>query len=75
MSEIYLTDSQQLFSAILTVNLKNILSYDVAVFQWITSCHKNSMTTRVITRIRTVIDNVRVNNASFSWNNFHFEGH
>ena len=25
------------------------LSYDVAVIQWITSCHKNHMTTRVIT--------------------------
>ena len=24
------------------------LSYDVAVIQWITSCHKNHMTTRVI---------------------------
>ena len=27
----------------------NFLSYDVAVIQWITSCHKNRMTTRVIT--------------------------
>ena len=25
------------------------ISYDVAVIQWITSCHKNHMTTRVIT--------------------------
>ena len=25
------------------------LSHDVAVIQWITSCHKNRMTTRVIT--------------------------
>ena len=25
------------------------LSYDVAVIQWITSCHKNRMTIRVIT--------------------------
>ena len=25
------------------------LPYDVAVIQWITSCHKNRMTTRVIT--------------------------
>ena len=25
------------------------LSHDVAVIQWITSCHKNCMTTRVIT--------------------------
>ena len=28
------------------------LSYDVAVIQWITSCHKNRMTTRVITHWR-----------------------
>ena len=27
----------------------SILSYDVAVIQWITSCHKNRMPTRVIT--------------------------
>ena len=26
-----------------------ILSYDVAIIQWITSCHKNRMTTRYIT--------------------------
>ena len=26
-----------------------LLSYDVAVIQWITSCYKNRMTTRVIT--------------------------
>ena len=26
-----------------------LLSYDVAVIQWITSCHENRMTTRVIT--------------------------
>ena len=25
-----------------------VLSYDVAVIQWITSCHKNRMATRVI---------------------------
>ena len=28
---------------------KTILSYDVAVIQWINSCHENRMTTRVIT--------------------------
>ena len=28
---------------------KSNLSYDVAVNQWITSCHKNLMATRVIT--------------------------
>ena len=31
------------------------LSYDVAVFQWITSCHKNHMTTRVITLLREYV--------------------
>ena len=28
------------------------LSYDVAVIQWITSCHKNRVTTRAISRLR-----------------------
>ena len=32
-----------------------ILSYDVAVFQWITSCHKNRMTTRVLTLLREYV--------------------
>ena len=31
------------------------LSYDAAVFQWITSCHKNRMTTRVITLLREYV--------------------
>ena len=41
------------------------LSYDVTFIQRITSCHKNGMTTRVITlaRRRNAIDNFRVNNA------------
>ena len=41
------------------------LSYDVAIIQWITSYHKNHMTTRVVTllRLRNVIDKGRVNNA------------
>ena len=34
---------------------KRYLSYDVAVFQWITSCHKNRMTTRVITLLREYV--------------------
>ena len=34
---------------ILTVHSPVFLSYDVAVIQWIASCHKNRMTTRVIT--------------------------
>ena len=29
--------------------LNTLLSYDVAVIQWLTSCHKNRMTTRYIT--------------------------
>ena len=33
----------------------NYLSYDAAVFQWITSCHKNRMTTRVITLLREYV--------------------
>ena len=31
------------------------LSYDVAVFQWITSCHKNRMPTRVLTLLREYV--------------------
>ena len=31
---------------------ENNLSYDVAVIQWITSCHKNRMTTNVIIFLR-----------------------
>ena len=31
---------------------KSDLSYDVVVIQWITLCHKNRMTTRVITLCR-----------------------
>ena len=34
---------------------ENVLSYDVAVIQWITSCHKNRMTTRVITLWREYV--------------------
>ena len=37
------------------IEKKSSLSYDVAVFQWITSCHKNLMTTRVITLRRVYI--------------------
>ena len=32
-----------------------ILSYDVAVIQWITSCHRNRMATRVITLWRVYV--------------------
>ena len=53
----------------------SLLSYDAAVFQWITSCHKNRMTTRVITLvgIRNVIDDVRNNNVNFHWKCVHFK--
>ena len=54
---------------------KLYLSYDVAVIQWITSCHKNRDHTcnNTLARIRDVIDNVRAN-AFSSLNNVHFEG-
>ena len=37
---------------------ENNLSHDVAVIQWITSCHKNRMTTRVITLWRTDVNSL-----------------
>ena len=42
-----------------------ILSYDVAVIRWISSCHKNRMTTHYITLAGTsnVHDDVHVNHA------------
>ena len=36
-------------SLLLATHHLSFLSYDVAVIQWITSCYKNRMTTRVIT--------------------------
>ena len=53
---------------------KIYLSHDVAAIQWITSCHKNRIITRVITLLRNVIDNVRVKNAFSHWTNVYFEG-
>ena len=41
--------SESALPVILVVYHKWHLAYDVAVIQWITSCHKNRMTTRVIT--------------------------
>ena len=38
-------------------SMKYILSYDVAVIQWITSCHNT------LARTRNVTDNAHVNNA------------
>ena len=58
------------------------LSYDVAIIRWITSCHKNRMSTGAITlaHTRNVIDNVHVNNEFSSRNSvrlraikFHFK--
>ena len=46
--------------------IENILSYDIPVMQWITSCHKNHMITlcnNTLARTCNVIDNVHVNNA------------
>ena len=42
------------------------LSYDVAVIQWITSCHKNRMTTRVITLWRVDVTSLPIVNNAFS---------
>ena len=41
----------------LKLNQGILLSYDVAI-QWITSCHKNGMTTRVITLLRVHVTSV-----------------
>ena len=41
--------SDSALHVIITFVKKRYLSYDVAVIQWITSCHKTRMTTRVIT--------------------------
>ena len=47
--------STELAALKLTIYYTYVLSYDVAVFQWITSCHKNRMTTRVITLLREYV--------------------
>ena len=41
------------------------LSYDVAIIQWITSCHKNSMTTRVITLWRVNVTTLTTSTVRF----------
>ena len=46
------------------------LSYDVAVIQWITPCHKNRMTTRVITLWRECVTSLTT---SMSTMRFHIE--
>ena len=44
------TESCKGFGACFSLKVsKSYLSYDVAVIPWITLCHKNRMTTRVIT--------------------------
>ena len=57
--------------------MHSILSYEVAVFQWITSCNKTVMTTLVLTLfagIRNVIDDVHNNNVNFHLKYAHFKG-
>ena len=52
----------------LTLIISNIhLSYDVAVLQWIPSCYKNRMTTRVITLLRVYLKSLTtsVSNSEF----------
>ena len=46
------------------------LSYDVAVIQWITSCHKNRTTTRVIKLWRVCVTSLAT---SVSKMRFHIE--
>ena len=46
--------------------LNHLLSYDIAVIQWITSCHKkfyDHTCNNTLAGTRNVTDNVRVNNA------------
>ena len=52
------------------------LSYDFAVFQWITSCNKSVITTHVLTLagICNVIDEVGSNNVNFHWKYVHLKG-
>ena len=50
---------------------KLYLSYDIAIIQWITLCHKNRMAARIII---TITENVCVSNGFSYWNNVYFEG-
>ena len=43
-----------LYSLPMSHNIR-LLAYDVAVFQWITSCNKRVMTTRVLTLLREYV--------------------
>ena len=61
------------------------LSYDVAVIQWITSYHKNRMTTRVITLRRKRVTSLTTSMSTMRFLieiifilkaiKYHFEGH
>ena len=50
-----MTKEKKTVSKVVKRNKYYLLSYDVAVFQWITSCHKNRMTTRVLTLLREYV--------------------
>ena len=55
ISEILYHSDSSVFMLYYIFGQKLHLSYDVVVFQWITSCHKNRMTTRVITLLREYV--------------------
>ena len=48
------------------------LSYDVAVFQWITSCHKNRMTTRVLTLLRDYVTSLTTSVITIQYNTIQY---
>ena len=47
--------------------VKNTLSYDDAVIEWITSGHKNRMTTRVITLWRVYVPSLTTSVSTMSF--------
>ena len=51
-----------------TASCKTFLSYGVAVIQWIMSCHKNRMTTRVITLWRVYVTSLTTSVATMRFN-------
>ena len=54
---------------------KFFLSYDVAVIQYITSCHKNHINTRVKTLWREHVTSLTTSMSAMRFlNNVHFEG-
>ena len=52
-----------------TGEVLHVLSYDVALNQWITSCHKNHMTTRVITLWRERITSLTKSASTMRYQN------